>query len=27
MDCRNYVQRVRQHPIPGPEIKEDACKF
>ncbi|MGQ0556522.1 MAG: hypothetical protein ACT4PN_11345 [Nitrospiraceae bacterium] len=27
MDCRNYVQRVRQHPIPGPEIKEDACNF
>jgi hypothetical protein len=27
MDCRNYVQRVRQHPIPGPEIKEDDCKL
>ncbi len=27
MDCRNYVKQVRQHPIPGPEIKEDACKF
>jgi hypothetical protein len=27
MDCRNYVKQVRQHPIPGPEINEDACKL
>jgi hypothetical protein len=27
MDCRNYVQHNRQHPIPGPEITEDACKL
>ena len=27
MDCRNYVQHTRQHPIPGPEITEDACKL
>ena len=27
MDCRNHVQQVRQYPIPGPEIKEDDCKF
>ena len=27
MDCRNYVKQVRQHPIPGPEITEDACKL
>ncbi len=25
MDCRNYVKQVREHPIPGPEINEDAC--
>ena len=25
MDCRNYVKQVRQHPIPGPEISEEAC--
>jgi hypothetical protein len=27
MDCRNYVKQVRQHPIPGPEIKEEACNL
>ncbi len=27
MDCRNYVKQVRQHPIPGQEITEDACKL
>jgi hypothetical protein len=27
MDCRNYVKQARQHPIPGPEINEDACKL
>jgi hypothetical protein len=27
MDCRNYVKQVRQHPIPGPEILEEACKL
>jgi hypothetical protein len=27
MDCRNHVKQVRQHPIPGPEISEDACKL
>jgi len=27
MDCQNYVKQVRQHPIPGPEITEDACKL
>ena len=27
MDCRNYVKQVHQHPIPGPEISEDACKL
>ncbi|MDH4153136.1 MAG: hypothetical protein OEV01_05065 [Nitrospira sp.] len=27
MDCRNYVKWVREHPIPGPEISEDTCKF
>lgn len=27
MDCRNYVKQVHEHPIPGPEIKEDACKL
>ncbi|MGZ8380659.1 MAG: hypothetical protein ACXW4C_03545 [Nitrospira sp.] len=27
MDCHNYVKQVRQHPIPGPEIKEDDCKL
>jgi hypothetical protein len=25
MDCRNHVKQARQHPIPGPEISEDAC--
>ncbi len=27
MDCRNHVRQVRRHPVPGPEIKEDDCKF
>jgi len=27
MDCRNYVKQVHEHPIPGSELKEDACKF
>jgi hypothetical protein len=27
MDCRNYVKQARQHPIPGPEMNEDACKL
>jgi hypothetical protein len=27
MDCRNYVKQVREHPIPGPEIKEEVCKL
>ncbi|MGC4097262.1 MAG: hypothetical protein QM706_09115 [Nitrospira sp.] len=27
MDCRNYVKQVREHPIPGPEIKEDMCRL
>lgn len=27
VDCQNYVKQVRQHPIPGPEIGEDACKL
>lgn len=27
MDCRNYVKQVREHPIPGPEIREEACKL
>ena len=27
IDCQNYVKQVRQHPIPGPEISEDACEL
>jgi len=27
MDCRTYVKQVREHPIPGPEIREEACKL
>lgn len=27
MDCHNYVKQLREHPIPGPEIREEACKL
>ncbi len=27
MDCRNFAKQARLHPIPGPEINEDACKL